>query len=152
MLSWVVLARMRAEAKLGRCQPTYLLNCRCRHAPPGHPLRNPVPEFGISAADMNQVEPANNSAARLHEYEVGVTSRLLLGQQLIVLVAEVLEEVVSTIGDRRGKVGSVRHLERQDRRAMFGPKALKLRRRQHRYIMSGLEQGFDPSGRRRRQS
>src|SRR5580693_4938088 len=70
---------------------------------------------------------------------------VLFGQQRVETLGEVIEELITPIGDKRRKIGAVRQFEGQDRRGLVGAEALQLG---HRPTLVSRSHGGHPSFRR----
>jgi hypothetical protein len=99
---------------------------RGRNPATGDLLRDAIAEGRGIVADEHQVEPPQDRPVLGDEYVVRTLARLLLGQSGVVLLREVLEVVVTTVGDREHEVAAVGQLEVQDRRGVVGPQELQL--------------------------
>ncbi len=106
-------------------QPAQLPHGRGRHAAAGGVLRDPVAEFRGAVLEAVQVEPAQDRAVIGDEHVIGADPGLLLGQQLVMPVGKLVEELITPVGDRGSEVGAVRELEGQDRRGMVSAQLLQ---------------------------
>jgi hypothetical protein len=89
-------------------EPAQFSHGRGRHAATRDVLRDPVPEFGGAAGKIEKVEPAEYRAVVADEHVEGTAARFLLGQQGVVPLGELVEELIAAVGDKGGKVGAVR--------------------------------------------
>jgi len=116
-----------------------------RHAATGDLLRDPVSELSGAGLQIDQVEPAEHRAILADEHVQDTRASLLLGQQGVVPLGEVVEELIAAVGDEGGKVGAVRQFEGQDRRGVVGAQPLQLG---HRTTLLRWPLSFVPSCRR----
>ena len=93
---------------------------RGRHAAMRDLLRYPISEFGGAVPKIDKVEPTEHHAILADEHVEDAGASLLLGQQGLVLLGEVVEELIAAVRDKGGEVGAVRQLEGQDRRGVVG--------------------------------
>jgi hypothetical protein len=122
----VGLRPQRTQPVLRRRQLAQFPYRRGRHAPAGDVLRDPVAKVSRAVLDVVQVEPAEHRAIVADEHVVGADAGLPPGQQLVVLLGELVEELIAAVGNESGEVGAVRQFEGQHRRGMVGAQALQL--------------------------
>src|SRR6185312_15170468 len=92
----------------------------------GDLLRDSVAESGSAVFEVVQVEPAQNRAILSDEHVEGADAGLLLSQQGGIPVGELVEELITAVGDRGSEVGPVHQLEGQDRRSIASMQTLQL--------------------------
>jgi hypothetical protein len=92
---------------LRRRQTAQLPDGRGCHAAACDVLRDPVAKSGSAVLEVVQVEPAQNRAVLGDEHVEGADAGLLLSQQGAVPVGELVEELITAVGDRGGEVGAV---------------------------------------------
>jgi methenyltetrahydrofolate cyclohydrolase len=111
---------------LYRRDPAQLLH-RCRsHAPAGDLLRDPVAELGCAVGNVDQVEPAKHRSVVCDEDVEDADTSFLFRQQVIETFGEVVEVLVTAVGDGSSEVAAVLQFERQDRGGVVGAQALQL--------------------------
>jgi hypothetical protein len=69
-------------------------------------LRDPVAEISSAVLEVVQIEPAENRAILSDEHVEGTDAGLLLSQRGAVPVGELVEEIVTAVGDRGREVST----------------------------------------------
>jgi hypothetical protein len=80
--------------------------------------------LGHAIIEIDQIEPADHFAVLADQDVKHARAGLLRNEQFAEELVEVVEEFISTVGDKGGKVGAIRPFERKDRGRMVSPQAL----------------------------
>lgn len=94
------------------------MNRACGQAPSGGRLRDPVPQLGRAVCHVDQVHAPHHPAPIVHEHmEVAHPGGLFCEQGGEPFI-ESRETAVAAVGNRRGEIGPVLLLEREESRSM----------------------------------
>jgi hypothetical protein len=115
----------RLQSILRARNPAEVPHCGSRHTTTRDPRCNTEADHRGPIHEIVQIEATHDRSIFLDEHVKNADAGLLFGQSCAMSLSELLIEIVATIADELGKVGSVLLLKGEDRSFVIGTKTLQ---------------------------